>query len=170
MYKRSYKWLLVLASCLLLNTGAALAADEQEGAIPTVDPQAIKSLVKDHKGKVVLVNFWATWCPPCVKEFPDIIKLYDQYKSKGLEVIAVSMNEEDEMDDIKAFIKKYNPPFSIYRASSDEEDFYTQFDKRWFGQMPTTAIYDASGKMAHLHMKPLSYPEFQKDVVAALPQ
>lgn len=170
MYKRNWKWHLVLASGLLLAAGMALAADQQGGSIPTVSAKDIKSLVKENKGKVVLVNFWATWCPPCVKEFPDIIKLYDQYKSKGLAVIAVSMNEEDEMGDIKAFLNKYHPPFSVYRAASAEEAFYNQFDKRWFGQMPTTAIYDTSGRMTQLHLKPLTYPEFKKDVVAELPK
>ena len=168
MYTLRWKRYAVLASGLLLAAGIALAADVTDETIPTVGAQDIKSLVQDHKGKVVLVNFWATWCPPCVKEFPDIIKLYDTYKSQGLEVIAVSMNEEEEMEDIKAFMDKFHPPFSIYRAASTEDEFYSEFDENWFGQMPTTAIYDTTGKMIHLHTKPLTYPEFEKDVVAAL--
>ena len=168
MCKRSWKQYLLLASGLLLAAGIALAADQQNKAVPAVGVKDIKSMVKEHKGKVVVVNFWATWCPPCVKEFPDIIKLYDNYQSKGVDVIAVSMNEDDEIEDIQAFIKKYKPPFSIYRAASPDEGFYTKFDKRWFGQMPTTVIYDTNGKISHLHMNPITYPELEKYVVTAL--
>ena len=159
---------LIYLSGFLLMAGAVYAANQKDEAIPTVGAQDIKSLVQENKGKVVVVNFWATWCPPCVKEFPDIIKLYQNYQPKGVEVIAVSMNEPDEMEDIKEFIDKYKPPFSIYRAASAEEAFYQEFDKDWFGQMPTTVIYDTTGKVSHLHMNPITYPELEKYVTAAL--
>lgn len=168
MFKWRCKQCLLLASGLLLAAGIALAADQQEQAVPTVGVKDIKSMVKEHKGKVVVVNFWATWCPPCVKEFPDIIKLYNNYQSKGVDVIAVSMNEDDEMEDIQTFIKKYKPPFSIYRAASVDDTFYKEFNKKWFGQMPTTVIYDTNGKISHLHMNPITYPELEKYVVTAL--
>ena len=168
MQQRGWKRYRVWASGLLLVAGLALATDRQDDTVPIVGAQDIKSLVQNYKGKVVVVNFWATWCPPCIKEFPDIIKLYSEYQSKGVEVIAVSMNEADEMEDIEAFIDKYRPPFAIYRAASAEEAFYQEFDARWWGQMPTTVIYDTTGKMALLHMKPITYPELEKYVVAAL--
>ena len=159
---------LLYLSGLLLTVGIVYAAEQKDETIPVVGAQDIKSLVQENKGKVVVVNFWATWCPPCVKEFPDIIKLYKNYQQKGVEVIAVSMNEEDEMEDIEEFIHKYKPPFSIYRAASAEEAFYQEFDKDWFGQMPTTLIYDATGKVTHKHMNPITYPELEKYVTAAL--
>jgi thiol-disulfide isomerase/thioredoxin len=159
---------LMLTAGLLLAAAITFATEGQDDTVPTLGAQDIKSLVQDYQGKVVVLNFWATWCPPCIKEFPDIIKLHNQYQSKGVEVIAVSMNEADEIEDIKAFIEKYQPPFSIYRASSTEETFYQEFDKNWFGQMPTTVIYDTTGKVARLHMKPITYPELEQYVVAAL--
>lgn len=164
---RSKPYLLYLFG-LLLTVGMVYAAEQKDETIPVVGAQDIKSLVQENKGKVVVVNFWATWCPPCVKEFPDIIKLYKNYQPKGVEVIAVSMNEEDELEDIEEFIQKYKPPFSIYRAASAEEEFYQEFDKKWFGQMPTTVIYDTSGKITHMHMNPITYPELEKYVTAAL--
>src|SRR3989304_1693678 len=89
----------ILALVLTMSLPAAEA-----GEVAAVNADEIKSIISDNKGKVVVLNFWATWCPPCIKEFPDIIKLYDQYESKGLQVIAISMNEPDELEDIAEFL------------------------------------------------------------------
>ena len=84
-------------------------------------------------------------------------------------MIAISMNEADEMEDIQAFIEKYQPPFSIYRSVSTEESFYQEFDEGWWGQMPTTMIFDASGKRVQLHMKPITFSDLEQDITTLLP-
>src|SRR5690348_16998960 len=62
-----------------------------------ITPDGKKVSLKDYRGKVVFLNFWATWCPSCRTEMPDMDKLYREYKAKGLEIVAV--NVKDKKDD-----------------------------------------------------------------------
>ncbi len=139
-------------------------ASAQSPAIPTLDAKGIKALVAENKGKVVLLNFFATWCPPCRKEFPGIVKFHEKYKSQGLEVIEISMNDASEKGDIRAFIREMKPAFPIYLAASTDEQFYKAIDERWAMELPITLIYDRDGKLRYYYPKERTYAELQQDV------
>src|SRR4051794_40155335 len=91
-----------LIACLALAP-EAFAADPP--SLPMITAKGIQSLIAKNKGKVVLLNFWATWCPPCAEEFPALVKAYTAYKAKGLEVIAISLNDFSETPDVLTFIR-----------------------------------------------------------------
>jgi thiol-disulfide isomerase/thioredoxin len=134
--------------------------------IRTVTAEQVRTLVNDRKGKVVVVNFWASWCPPCVREFPAIIKVYEQYHDKGLDMFAVSMNSPEELADIEQFLQKHNPPFPIYLADSKDEKFSESVLKEWFGEMPMTLVFNIAGLA---HRKEITYEELSSKVEALLP-
>lgn len=161
MYKTKRCGLFAISLWILL---AASVSASETGSVIVVEAEDIKTIISGNAGKVVVLNFWATWCPPCIKEFPDIIKLYDEYEARGLEVIAVSMNEPDELEEVAEFLYKHNPPFPIYRAASAEEEFYTEFEEKWWGEMPMTMIYDKAGNVANMHKKALTYEEFENEI------
>ncbi len=94
------------------------------------------------KGKVVLVNFWATDCPGCIKEMPELIKTYKQYHTKGLEVIAVAMHY-DQITQVLNYSKSQSLPFPVMHDSSAEVS-------NKFGQVnltPTAFIYNKQGHL-----------------------
>jgi thiol-disulfide isomerase/thioredoxin len=158
---------LVICSTIAASQLYSPAARSQ--GIATVTPPEIAALVANSAGKVVVVNFWATWCPPCLREFPDIIEVYEDYHGRGVEVYAVSMNEAEENEDIEAFIQRFEPPFPVYRAASVDEVFYEGVVESWFGEMPMTLVFDPAGNRVHVHKKPLTYEELAADVTALLP-
>lgn len=80
---------------------------------------AFKTL-DDYKGKVVLLNVWATWCLPCQREIPSLQKLYSQYADKGLKLVAVSIDREAPEDSIRAFANRYGVTFEVLHDPTDE--------------------------------------------------
>jgi thiol-disulfide isomerase/thioredoxin len=157
----------LLSFALIATLIVSVSAQSQ--SIRVVGSEDVHQLVRENQGKVVVLNFWASWCPPCLKEFPDIIRMYNEYESQGLEVIAVSMNADDEIEDIEDFLGNYDPPFSIYRAVNQEETFLQGISEEWFGEMPTTLIFDAEGNRVQMHKKQLTYEELVAGVSGLLP-
>lgn len=160
-------WLLAL--CLLVAGGQGVLTAVQGDGLPTVGPDELYQRISENTGSVVLVNFWASWCPPCLKEFPDIIRVYNEYHSEGLEVLAISMNSEEEMEDIEEFLGNYDPPFPVFRADSLEPVFYRSVREDWYGEIPATLILDPVGNAIHFYKKQLTYEDIVADVTALLP-
>lgn len=150
---------------LLAATGPAAATE----TVPAVTAEQIRALVDERKGDVVVVNFWASWCPPCLREFPAIIDVYEEYRDRGLEMFAVSMNAPEEMEDIQEFLETYDPPFPIYLAAEQDETFYEDVLEQWFGEMPMTLVFNPAGERVLAHRKELTYEELASEVEALLP-
>ncbi len=96
--------------------------------------------LSDYRGKWVVVNFWATWCPPCRKEIPDFVKFKAEY-GDVVEIIGVD-NEDADVEIVRAFAEDYNVNYPIVRA-----DVYnpTEFDKQNTMGLPTTVIFNPQG-------------------------
>lgn len=160
-----------LAALFLLGVSVQRPALAQASGAPelkTVEPKDIKELVAKNKGKVVLLNFFATWCVPCHTEFPDIVKLQNKYKSQGLVVIEVSMNDVSEKEDMQKFLTEQKPPFAVYLASSADDDFYKAVDAHWDTALPMTTIYDRDGKVRNFYVEGRNLAQFEKDVTPLL--
>ncbi len=154
-------------------TGPAVPAQSSEADLKAVQPQDVKDLIAANKGKIVFLNFFATYCVPCHTEFPDIEKLQKKYPDK-LQVIEVSMNDRTdaaEKAEMLKYLQEQKPPFAVYIASSTDDDYYKAIDPRWAAQgeaLPMTTIYDRDGKEAHFYQKALSFAEMERDVTPLL--
>lgn len=94
----------------------------------------------DLKGKVIFLNFWATWCPPCRAEMPSISKFYRQFKED--DVVFIMVDADQDLKKSQAFMDKRKYPFSVYTFASD-------LPKSLFkGTLPTTVIFDKQGRIA----------------------
>jgi len=100
-------------------------------------------------GKVVLVNFWATWCHPCQSEIPDLSRAYDKYKSKGVVFLGV-MTDSADAQQLLNFQSDYEMTYPIVRANSDLNVAYNYPDA-----LPTTFLFDRGGKQVYSHVGPL---------------
>ena len=102
--------------------------------------------MKGLKGKVVVIDFWATWCGPCVAELPTMKKLYAEYKDKGVEFIGVSLdNKVGGLDKLKAFVTKEGIAWPQY-FQGDGSD--SKFSVSWgINSIPTVFLVDQEGKL-----------------------
>jgi thiol-disulfide isomerase/thioredoxin len=154
-------------------TGPAVRAQSSEADLKAVQPQDVKDLIAANKGKVVFLNFFATYCVPCHTEFPEIEKLQKKYPDK-LQVIEVSMNDRTdaaEKAEMLKYLQEQKPPFTVYIASSTDDDYYKAIDPRWAAQgeaLPMTTIYDRDGKEAHFYEKALTFADMEHDVTPLL--
>ena len=125
-----------------------------------------KELLDNSKGKVVLVNFWATWCPPCVKEFPELVKLYNDYKSKDFVLLFISLDDKSEYDSkLLPFLKKQGVDFTSYFGNfSNPETIMNYVDKSWQGEIPFTGIYNKEGILSKTMMGNKSYEQFETEI------
>ncbi len=101
----------------------------------------------------LLINFWATWCDPCREEFPDLVKVDVDYRSKGLNFVAVSL---DDISDIKTavpkFLKEMKAEMPVVLLNvNDPEPAIKAVDMTWDGQLPATFLYDKEGKVVFKH-------------------
>ena len=114
--------------------------------------------LSDYKGKVVLLDFWATWCPPCRKEIPGLISLYDTYKSRGLAVVGVSM--DDSKSDIRKFAKKLgmNYPILIGYGRNDLEPAFGPLP------LPTAFVISRGGKICFKHDGMTEKERFEQEI------
>lgn len=125
-----------------------------------------KELLDNSKGKVVLVNFWATWCPPCVKEFPELVKLYNDYKSKDFVLLFISLDDKSEYDSkLLPFLKKQGVDFTSYFGNfSNPETIMNYVDKSWQGEIPFTGIYNKEGILSKTMMGNKTYEQFETEI------
>lgn len=128
----------VLAIALSAPLGAQAAASPAL-TFTTMEGKQIR--LSDLRGKIVLINFWATSCGICLKEMPDLIRTYQQYRTRGFEVIAVAMHY-DQPGDISAYVRKQGLPFPVVFDS--DGSLAREFDQ--VSATPTTFLIDASGR------------------------
>jgi len=131
-------------------TNAAQPADVRE-----IDLDGLKKLIqRDPKDtRPLLINFWATWCDSCREEFPDLVKIDADYRAKGLNFVAVSL---DDVADIKSkvepFLKEMKAAMPVVLLNvNDPEPAIHAVDPTWQGDMPATFLYDKDGKVVFKH-------------------
>ena len=93
----------------------------------------------------MVVNLWATWCEPCVEEFPELVRLSETYKNKDVVLVSVSLDEPEDHDRVVQFIQNQKAAFPVLmRANASEkvEKFLSPLEKKWAGAVPTTYIFN----------------------------
>jgi len=143
--------------CVLIGYSLAIGAAEQDywrdaGVVRIGDKKSVKApdfvlstldgrkvSLKDFRGKAVFLNFWATWCPPCVVEMPSMEALHKRFKGKGLVVLAV--NDAENVNKVGSFIKKRGYTFHVLL---DSDGLVTDGSYRVVG-LPTTYLIDSNG-------------------------
>lgn len=144
--------------------------------VEAISTEEFRQLLAQHaakgeqRGEVVLVNFWATWCAPCVKEIPELMKLEEKYKARGFKLIAVSLDEPEELETtVRPFVAKRFSGFVSYLCKeSDHDKFASVIDPAWNETLPTNYLLDRTGKLRATLTGGKSLAEFEAAIAPLL--
>lgn len=128
--------------------------------LPTTDGKQVK--LSDYRGKVVIVDFWATWCAPCRKSIPDLIALKKEFGPKGFEIIGISV-DTDSKADVAPFVKKNGINYPVVFGNMQ---VYQQYGGIRF--VPTSFVIDKEGKIVKRYEGLVPIDTFRKDINGSL--
>jgi cytochrome c biogenesis protein CcmG/thiol:disulfide interchange protein DsbE len=111
----------------------------------------------EYKGKVVIVNFWATWCGPCKVEIPDFVKLYAEYKDKGLVIVGISIDDSPEQ--LQSFMREFKMNYPVVQMRPEVEDAWGPF----YGY-PTSFVVARDGSICTKHIGPATKEQFEQEI------
>lgn len=140
-----------LLAALVLATVVLAEAPASAEPVKHLKPEDYRNrIVAGRKGRVLLVNFWATWCEPCREEMPDLVAAAKKFPSKDLAVVLVSLDSQKTgPTQVPKFLKEKKVPFVSWLAKSrDPQVFIDTVDRTWDGSLPYTLIYGRDGKIA----------------------
>ena len=162
----------MLAFVLTLQFGQAQGEQSPAPVLLSVDAGSLNVVRAESKGRVLVLNLWATWCKPCVEEFPEFMKLQREFRNKGLDVIFVSIDEDDAKtkQKVTAFLKRMKVSGRSYiKKAGDDENFINAVNPKWSGALPVTLIYDQHGRFVEMESGSLNLFELEKIVKPLLP-
>jgi peroxiredoxin len=130
----------------------------------------LKKLRANPTGKILLVNFWATWCGPCVHEFPDLETTYRMFRGRDFDMVTVATNLPDETDGVmKALEKQHASGRNLQFASTDTYAMQAAFDPKWESGVPFTMLLSPEGKVLYQKQGDLDILELRRAILANLP-
>ncbi len=130
-----------------------------------IDETGWVELRQKHRGRVLLINFWATWCEPCREEFPGLVRLDHVYRARGLTVVGISMDAPTALPAVQRYLQLQGAGFTSYLY--DFRDFATLvggINPRWTGGIPATFIYDRDGRLVESWEGATSFEDFERVV------
>lgn len=164
-----------LVLLIVFITGCSAQVSEQsvsnfEGIqeVQLIKAAEINPLVETFAGKkAVLMNIWATWCVPCVEEFPYLVRLQKEYPDE-LQVLFISADFPEELERINQFLTQNEVGWQTYLKDDRDEPFIDAVWTEWSGALPATVVYNKNGTRLTAFERPADYDEFKELVLQAI--
>ncbi len=134
-----------------------------EGDVEVVKWPTLQQYINQKNDKVKVINFWATWCRPCMEELPHFEKIHRQYKDKNVEVLLVSLDQASMTDKVKASLKKNDITARVILL--DEVDFnkwINQVDTTWSGSIPATLIIGKNNRSKQFYERTFTHSQLEQ--------
>ncbi len=138
-------------------------------SVALADPDVLKALRRNDSGKFCVVNFWATWCAPCVAEFQEFVTMNHMYRHRDFELVTVSINRPDEQAAVLEFLKKNQASCrNLIFASEQREKLIDAFDPEWQGAVPYTVLISPEGKCIYRESGSIDPLALKRAIVTAM--
>jgi len=141
------------------------AALPSSGPIELVTAAQLRERLKALQGRIVIVNLWATWCVPCLREIPALLEVTTDLKERGVVLVGLAMDDPADFERVERFRQQYFPAFRSWQSSESDMDIAASVvDEAWNEVLPTTYLIDRQGKMVTRLQGARSYEEFRRAV------
>lgn len=149
---------IILTSLLLLIPGFAKAQTTQAPSLVLRDINGRSLRLSDYKGKVVLLNFWATWCPPCRAEIPELIKWQREYRARGLRVIGVTYPPQ-KLSEVGRFVRREKLNYRVGLGTKKMKLLFTESET-----LPLSIVIGKDGRIQDIIEGILLPQEFEQKI------
>lgn len=141
--------LLALPACGPASAPEVHAVESQPTEVALMEVDQVAALLETPQGAHTVVNLWATWCPPCIAEMPELAEFYRERDPRKVRFVSLSYDKPADLEKVRAYHEKTNLPFSVYVLGDMEtpEDIDEALGTVFGGALPTTYIFDAQGKV-----------------------
>ena len=146
------------------------AIEREPVPLEKIRPADLQALRKNTTGKTLLVNFWATWCGPCVAEFPELQKTFRMYRKRPFDLVTVSINYPDEEKGVRAFLEKQHASSRNYlNALMDPYELLKAFDPAWNGGVPYSMVIGPDGRTLYSVSGAIDILKARRAILASFP-
>ncbi len=152
------------------KTAQAKPVAVRELSLPELKKLLARDQTSAQAARPLLVNFWATWCEPCREEFPDLVRINEDYKARGLDLIVVSLDDTEELNKgVPEFLRAMHATMPAYLLNTPEAtDAINVVDKNWTGALPATFLFSPHGQLVFSHTRRIKPDELKQAIEFAL--
>ncbi len=135
---------------LIVGMVAATRAESpsDDVRLKVATPDEVDAVIGDYKGKIVVVDIWATWCIPCKKEFPHLVELHKKHAGDGVACMSIAMDIEKQHENALKFLKEKGAEFANFRMDRDEEATDKWQERYKMQAIPVVLVFGRDGKLA----------------------
>jgi len=133
--------------------------------VQSMDLAGVKGLLRNGSGKLRVINIWASWCGPCVAEFPELVEINRMYRRRDFEMVGLNVEGPKARDKVLAFLKKHQASFTNHVYDGDVYALIEAVDPNWPGAIPYTLVIEPGGKLLYRRLGMIDPLELKKTIV-----
>jgi thiol-disulfide isomerase/thioredoxin len=133
-----------------------------------IDAEGLRKILQRDatQPRPLLINFWATWCGPCREEFPDLVRIGNDYRARNLDFVIVSLDDPGELKTgVPRFLQRMRAPMPAFLLNDDDSNAaISAVDPEWAGGMPATFLLNPGGQVIYKHLGPINPEELRTEL------
>lgn len=142
---------------------------QEEVSLEPITVRQVRELVANDSGKLRLINVWATFCGPCVEEFPELVEMHRMYRNRDFELVTISCDSTENRERVLNFLKDQEASFTNYLYDGDNPYHLIEaLDSEWRGGLPYTLLVNAEGEIIYRHSGRFDDLEIKREIVTVL--